>query len=84
MESVEAGLELQGLKMEHIQTEMKGLKEKVDRLEIKDQDILGDLTKLDQKVAQLEVSLSSITPSKVYYTNDSMKIYIIQFQLERL
>ena len=76
MESVEAGLELHGLKMEHIHTEMKGFKEKVDRLEIKDQNILGDLTKLDQKVAQLEVSVSSITPSKVYYTKDSMKTYI--------
>ena len=81
MESVEAGLELHGLKMEHIQTEMKGLKEKVDRLEIKDQNILGDLSKLDQKVTELGAFVSSITPSKVYYTNDSMRICIIQFTL---
>ena len=81
MDSVEAVLELHGLKMEHIQTEMKGLKEKVDRLEFKDKDILRDFTKLDQKVAQLEVSVSSITPSKVNYTNDSMRTCIIQFTL---
>ena len=65
MDSVEAVLELHGLKMEYIQTEMKGFKEKVDRLEIKDRDILGDLIKLDRKVADLEASVSSLTEPKV-------------------
>ena len=65
MDSVEAVLELHGLKMEHIQNEMMGFKENLSRLEIKDRDILGDLTKLDQKVAQLGESMSSLTKLKV-------------------
>ncbi len=67
MDSVEAVLELHGLKMEQIQTEMKGFKDKVGRLEISDQGILGDLSKLDRKVAELGISVSSLTPvMKVY------------------
>ena len=67
MDSVEAVLELHGLKMEQIQTEMKGFKDKVDRLEISDQGILGDLSKLDRKVAELGIAVSSLTPVlKVY------------------
>jgi len=67
MDSVEAVLELHGLKMEQIQTEMKGFKDKVDRLEISDRVILGDLSKLDRKVAELGISVSSLTPvMKVY------------------
>ena len=67
MDSVEAVLELHGLKMEQIQTEMKGFKDKVDRLESSDRDILGDLRKLDQKVAELGIAVSSLTPVlKVY------------------
>jgi len=65
MDSVEAVLELHGIKIELIQTETRGLKEKVDHLEIKDTDILGDLTKLNQKVAQLGVSVSSLNPIMV-------------------
>ena len=66
MDSVEAALELHGLKMEQIQTEMRGFKEKVDRLEIKDRDILGDLIKLDGKVADLGASVSSLPTLKVH------------------
>ena len=76
MDSVEAVLELHGFKMEQIQTGMMGFKEKVDRLEIKDKDILGDLTKLNQKVAQLGVSVSSPTPLKVKLNCDFIFDYV--------
>jgi len=67
MDSVEAVLELHGLQMELIKNEMKGFKEKVDRLEVKDREILGDLGKLDQKVSELELATSSLSHTvKVY------------------
>lgn len=57
MESVEAVLEIHGVKMDQIETQMFGFKETtVDRLEIKDSDILRDLSKLDRKIAQLGTS----------------------------
>lgn len=62
MDSVEAMLELHGLQMEQIKTNMKGFKEKVDRSEIKDRDILGYLGKLGRKVAELGISVSSFSP----------------------
>ena len=65
MDSVEAVLELHGIKIEQIQTETRGIKEKVNHLEIKDTDILGDLTKLNQKVPQLGISVFSLNPIKV-------------------
>ena len=59
MDSVEATLELHGLQMEFIKSEMKGFKEKVDRLEVKDREILGDFSKLDKKVTAIAISASS-------------------------
>ncbi len=68
MDSVEATLELHGLQMDFIKTEMKGFKEKVDRLEVKDREILGDLSKLDKKVAELGISASSLSQTiKVFF-----------------
>ena len=67
MDSVEAVLELHGLQMELIKNEMKGFKEKVDRLEVKDREILGDLSKLDKKVSELGLATSSLSHTiKVY------------------
>ena len=76
MDSVEAVLELHGFKMEQMQTEMRGFKEKVDRLEIQDTDILGYVTKLNQKVAQLEVSLSSLTSNSPSGKNELQFDYV--------
>ena len=74
MDSVEAVLELHDLKMEHIQNEMKGFKEKIDHFEVKDREILGDLSKLDKTVSELGVSVSSLSPTiKVFFY-----VYIIQ------
>ena len=49
MESVESVQEVHGLKLELIETEIKGLKKKVDNWGIKDREILGDLSKLTKK-----------------------------------
>jgi len=69
MDSVEAAQELHSLKMELIETEVIGLKKKVDSLETKNRDILGDLSKLDRKVNDLGVSISNkLTLLKVYDT----------------
>jgi len=72
---VEAVLELHDLKMEHIQNEMKGFKEKIDHFEVKDREILGDLSKLDKKVSELGVSVSSLSQTiiKVFFN-----VFIIQ------
>lgn len=75
MDSVEATLELHGLKMEFIQNEMKGFKEKVDRLEVKDRELLGDLSKLDKKVSELGVSVSSLSQTKKVFL-----LYVGQIQ----
>jgi hypothetical protein len=61
MDSVEAVLELHGLQMEQIKTEMKGFKEKVDRLEVKDREKLGDLSKLEKIVSEMGISVSSLS-----------------------
>ena len=52
--------------MERIETEVTRLKKRVDSLETKDQDILRDLSKLDQKVSDLGISIFKLTSSKVY------------------
>jgi len=44
---------------------LTGLKGKVERLEIKDKDILGDLGKLDKKIADAGSSVSSLSSSKI-------------------
>ena len=68
MDSVEATLELHGLKMELIQKEMKGFKMKVDRLEVKNREILGDLGKLDKKVSEKGISASSLSQTiKIFF-----------------
>ena len=65
LDSVEAAQEFHGLKMEYIESEMRGFKKKMESLEIKDRDILGDLSKLDKIVAGLGISLSSLTSPRV-------------------
>ena len=65
LESIEAVQELNSLKMDQVETLFTGLKGKVDRLEIKDKEILGDLGKLDRKIADLTVSVSSLSSSKI-------------------
>ena len=47
---VEVAQEFHSLKLSLIETEVTGLKKKVDTLETKDRDILGDISKLDQTV----------------------------------
>lgn len=59
MDSVEAVQEVNSLKMELIETEIKGLKKKVNSLETKDREILGDLSKLNRKFSDLRVSTFS-------------------------
>lgn len=66
MDSVENVLELHGLKLEQIEIQMKGFKGKVDRLEMKDRDILGDLNKLNRKIAELGTSAPSFTQTKKF------------------
>jgi len=66
MESVETVQELHSAKIDAIENAVTGLKNRVDSLEIKDRDILGDLGKLDRKVADLGISISSLTSPKVY------------------
>ena len=66
MSSMETVQEFHSAKMELIENEVTGLKKRVDSLEIKDRDILGDLGKLDRKVADLGISISSLTSPKVY------------------
>jgi len=66
MESVESVQEVHGLKLELIETEIKGLKKKVDNWGIKDREILGDLSKLNKKIAGLGISVSSLTSPEVY------------------
>ncbi len=65
LESIEAVQELNSLKMDQVETLFTGLKGKVDRLEIKDKEMLGDLGKLDRKIADLTVSVSSLSSSKI-------------------
>jgi len=65
MDSVEAVQELNSLKIGLIETEIIGLKKRMDNLEIKDQEILRDLTKLEHKFADLGISVSSLTSPKV-------------------
>jgi len=69
MDSVEAAQELHGLKIELIETEVVGLKKRVESLETKDQDILKDLDKLDRKFADLTLSITSLTSQKVIASN---------------
>jgi len=57
--------ELHNLKIEQVETLFTGLKGKVERLEIKDKEILGDLEKLDQKIASVSSSVSSLSSSKI-------------------
>jgi len=67
--------------MELIENEVTGLKKRVDSLEIKDRDILGDLGKLDRKVADLGISISSLTSPKVYlgtYINHSIIVWLFR------
>ena len=53
-------------KMELIETEVMGLKKKVDNLQIKDRDILDDLDKLNGKFVELRIpATSSTSPNKV-------------------
>ncbi len=66
MDSVEAAQELHSLKLSLIETEVTGLKKKVDTLETKDRDILRDVSKLDQTVNDLGISISKLTSLKVY------------------
>ena len=66
MSSMETVQEFHSAKMELIENEVTGLKKRVDSLEIKDRDILGDLGKLDRKVADLGISISSLASPKVY------------------
>lgn len=66
MNSVESVQELHSAKMDLIENEVTGLKKRVDSLEIKDRDILGDLSKLDRKVSDLGISISSLTSPKVF------------------
>ena len=65
MDNVEATQELHGFKMELIETEVMGLKKKVDNLQIKDWDILDDLDKLNGKFVELRKPATSSTSSKV-------------------
>ena len=65
LESIEAVQELNTLKIEQVETLFTGLIGKVDRLEIKDKEMLGDLGKLDRKIADLTVSVSSLSSSKI-------------------
>ena len=65
MDSVEATQELHGFKMELIETEVMGLKKKVDNLQIKDRDILDDLDKLNGKFVELRIPATSSTSPKV-------------------
>ncbi len=65
MDSVEATQELHGFKMELIETEVMGLKKKVDNLQIKDRDILDDLNKLNGKFVELRIPATSSTSPKV-------------------
>jgi len=66
MSSMETVQEFHNAKMELIENEVTELKKRVDSLEIKDRDILGDLGKLDRKLADLGISISSLTSPKVY------------------
>ena len=65
LDSIEAVQELHNLKIEQVETLLTGLKGKVERLEIKDKDILGDLGKLDKKIADAGSSVSSLSSSKI-------------------
>ena len=65
VDSVIATQELYGFKIEMIETEVMGLKKKVGSLEIKDQDILGDLRKLNGKVNELGINVTSLNSPKV-------------------
>ncbi len=65
LDSIEAVQELNSLKIEQVETLFTGLKGKVERLEIKDKDILGDLGKLDRKIADISSSVSSLSSSKI-------------------
>ena len=65
LDSIEAVQELNSLKIEQVETLFTGLKGKVERLEIKDKDILGDLGKLDKKIADVGSSVSLLSSSKI-------------------
>jgi len=65
LDSIEAVQELHSLKIEQVELLFTGLKGKVDRLEIKDKDILGDLAKLDRKIADVSSSVSSLSSSMI-------------------
>jgi len=65
LDSIEAVQELNNLKIEQVETLFTGLKGKVKRLEIKDKEILGDLGKLNRKIADVTVSVSSFSSSKI-------------------
>ena len=69
MDSVEAALELHGLQMEFIKSEMKGFKDKVNQLEGKDAEILGDLSKLDKRISELGVSVSFVSQTIKVFLN---------------
>lgn len=72
MDSVEATQELHGFKMELIETEVMGLKRKVNNLQIKDREILDDFNKLNGKVIELGISATSSTSLKVSYKKLAM------------
>ena len=65
MDSVIATQALYGFKIEMIETEVMSLKKKVGSLESKDQDILGDLRKLNGKVNELGINVASLNSPKV-------------------
>jgi len=65
MDRVEATQELHGFKMELIETEVMGLKRKVNNLQIKDREILDDLNKLNEKVIELRIPSTSSSSQKV-------------------
>lgn len=66
MDSVEAAQEFHGFKIERIETELTGLKKRVNSLEMKDWDILVDLDKLNGKVVELGISLTSSSSLQVW------------------
>ena len=79
MDSVEAVQEVNSLKLELIETEIKGLKKKVNSLETKDREILGDLSKLDRKFSDLRVSTFS---QKVPYFFLNIKLQLMRRVIE--
>ncbi len=70
LDSIEAVQELHNLKIEQVETLFTGLKGKVERLEIKDKEILEDLGKLDKKSADVGSSVSTLSLSSSKITTE--------------